>query len=154
MHLLFYKEKQWHQEKGALQKHWGIYFPSCLRFSCLKCLDFPDQSEASAGQKNQDVENNGLAGFTRHADRRGGRQVGHKHTALHAPDELTWTLIWSWEKKKSFEAQFILQHNKIKIFLPETSDALLTALPERLSPICRCFFYIQTFGLNSDLVLQ
>lgn len=52
-------------------------------FFLFKCLDFPDQPEASAGQKNQDVENNDFTGPTCNADRRSGRQVGHKHSRSH-----------------------------------------------------------------------
>lgn len=55
----------------------------------FRCLDPSDKPEASAGEKNQDVENNGLTGSTCQADRRSGRQVGHKHAARRALNELT-----------------------------------------------------------------
>lgn len=51
------------------------------------CLDFLDQPQAPAGQKHQDVENNGRTGASLHADRRSGREVRSRQTPIHESDD-------------------------------------------------------------------
>lgn len=51
------------------------------------CLDFLDQPQAPAGQKHQDVENNGRTGASLHADRRSGREVRSRQTPIHEFDD-------------------------------------------------------------------
>lgn len=51
------------------------------------CLDFLDQPQAPAGQKNQDVENNSCTGDSLHADRCSGREVRSKQTRIHEPND-------------------------------------------------------------------
>lgn len=64
--------------------HFQFFLMSLIFFACL---DFLDQPQAPAGQKHQDVENNGRTGASLHADRRSGREVRSRQTPIHEFDD-------------------------------------------------------------------